>query len=436
MNASLGIHTVISNGEVVSDHDASNYKLPDAAVYLALKADRTLADYQANLATGPNMLADGATQAWLAFYKIIDNNNYCDWSWIDAQWADEGSNIATSRNPRQCIGQKNDKTIVILTTDGRRTGEFGLTSEESAIILHDEGCTNAWNLDGGGSTSTVIKGYKINSNIDDHFTTDRKINACLNIKNTITNEELSNAYSQIGNVTQLNNNKLMGVISQAIVSSYANGSVDDLVNQQGLWYGVGLTDAPNTSGYIMTIPNTLADNMGLWAGQVFLNRENGRSYTRIIKNGIFSEWRPTEGYIAHLYSRSSNYYEVTADDTYEKVTFDNNIIYSNVSGFKDDLLTIDENNGLVITGDMTTATLEITLDLTTTGVAGQRYIQLKSGNNVISNSVSRFIPSGALSATTHTITALTTIADPITIEVYGKAGDRVSRIKAIVRSFS
>ena len=436
INASLGIHTVISNGTVISDHDASNYKLPDAAVYLALKADRSLADYQANLATGPNMIADGATQAWLAFYRLITNNTFADWSWVDEQWTGEGSgNIATSRHPRQCIGQKNDKTIVILTTDGRRTGEYGLTSEECATILHNEGCTNAWNLDGGGSTSTSIKGYKINGNIDMDYTIDRNIDACLNIKNIITNEELANVNANIGRVAQMNNEKIMKVLDQAIVDSVANKSLNTLADRQGVNYVVGATDSPSSSGYLVTIPNTLPQFFGKYASQLFINRENGRLFTRNLTNEVFGDWKPSEGYIAHLYSRSNNYYSVVDNDTYEDITFDNNIIYTNVDGYKNNLITVTENNEIVFNGNMSRVLLEITFDLTTTGTAGSRHFRLVSGSSEISNSHAQFAPTGALSVTTRTVTALTTISNPIKMQIYGKTGDRVGRIKVIARSF-
>ena len=62
------------------------------------------------------------------------------------------------RHPRTMIGTKEDGTIVMMTVDGRRTskGYYGLAPiEQSAAMIH-YGCTNAFNLDGGGSTTMVI----------------------------------------------------------------------------------------------------------------------------------------------------------------------------------------------------------------------------------------------------------------------------------------
>lgn len=438
INASLGTHTLISNGEIIQNYDSTNPELPDAAYYLGLNDNRELIDFQAKTATSAQMLAGGAKQAWLAYYRILTAGVKEDFNAIDASWAEwpaSGSHIATNRNPRQCIGQKTDKTIIILTTEGRRSGEYGLNSEECANIMLEYGVYNAWNLDGGGSTSTVVKGYKINSNIDGDFTEDRVINAVLNIKNNITNEELAKVNSEIGNVTQLNNNKLMSLLNQTIVSGSANQSLNDLADQQSLKYVVGATDAPYQSGYLLTVPNSDPRYFGSYAGQLFIDRNNGRTYTRVLNNNNFLDWRPTEGYIAHAFSNNSDQYTITSDDTYEKVTLTGNSIYSNVQSYKPNLLTINENSEYIFNTPDNNVLLEITFELILTNTEGVRYIKLMSGDDNIANSTARF--SGPLGgASTHTITALVRTTQPITLQMYGKTGDKIYRIKFIAKSFN
>lgn len=436
INASLGSHTVIGNGEVLQNRDSTNNLLPDAAYYLGLKADRTMVDYQANLATAEAMLADGATQAWLAFYRLIKDNNYVDFNEIDEEWADEGANIATSRHPRQCIGQKNDKSIVILTTEGRRAGEPGLTSEECADILHDRGCINAWNLDGGGSTSTEIKGYKINSNIDDHFTSDRIINSCLNVKNLITNEELANINAQIGKVTQLNNNKLMTFINQSVIESAANDDVNEYLNKQSIKYIVNATNTPYGAGYIFSYPITLPNVTGQYGAQLFIDRRTGRTYTRAKFEDSFKDWKPTEGYLGYLYSRPTSYFSVTTNDTYEKVTLENTTITTNVSGYNSDFMTINENSEIEFSGNMDKMLLIITFDLSTTNTQGTRYVKVKNGDDDVTTSISQYQALSTQTVSTHTITCIVDSTKNVTLNVYGKENDRISRIKVVARSFN
>jgi hypothetical protein len=63
-------------------------------------------------------------------------------------------------NPRTAIGLSADnRTLTILTADGRGAGgSWGLTGSEMAdILINDYGVYNALNLDGGGSTTLVMK---------------------------------------------------------------------------------------------------------------------------------------------------------------------------------------------------------------------------------------------------------------------------------------
>ena len=63
-----------------------------------------------------------------------------------------------SREPRMAFGLSADrKTLVILAVDGRQPGySLGASYADLAEIFRREGCTDALNLDGGGSTSFVV----------------------------------------------------------------------------------------------------------------------------------------------------------------------------------------------------------------------------------------------------------------------------------------
>ena len=63
----------------------------------------------------------------------------------------------SSRNPRTCIGVSSDKgKIIIMCVDGRKKG-IGATSYECSAIMKELGAYDAIQLDGGGSTTMVIK---------------------------------------------------------------------------------------------------------------------------------------------------------------------------------------------------------------------------------------------------------------------------------------
>lgn len=66
------------------------------------------------------------------------------------------------RNPRTAIGYTEDNNLVLVAVDGREGSSVGLTLVELAKLMKTLGCTNAINLDGGGSTVMCIKGQIVN----------------------------------------------------------------------------------------------------------------------------------------------------------------------------------------------------------------------------------------------------------------------------------
>ncbi len=65
-------------------------------------------------------------------------------------------------NPRTCIGQTADGSVLLLTIDGRQATSIGATYEDCINILEEYGAVNAANLDGGSSTVMYYNGEVIN----------------------------------------------------------------------------------------------------------------------------------------------------------------------------------------------------------------------------------------------------------------------------------
>ncbi len=61
------------------------------------------------------------------------------------------------RNPRTSIGIRADKSVVVFAVDGRENESIGITLAELAQVMCDLGCVSALNLDGGSSTTVVLK---------------------------------------------------------------------------------------------------------------------------------------------------------------------------------------------------------------------------------------------------------------------------------------
>jgi hypothetical protein len=67
------------------------------------------------------------------------------------------------RNPRSAVGFSRDGgTAYLVTVDGRRATDAGMTLPELARLMLDLGAHDAMNFDGGGSTTMVVEGKVMN----------------------------------------------------------------------------------------------------------------------------------------------------------------------------------------------------------------------------------------------------------------------------------
>lgn len=70
--------------------------------------------------------------------------------------------LTKQRHPRSAIGW-NDNFIYIVAVDGRDSGfSVGMDMNEIAVFMKEIGCTEALNLDGGGSTELAVRGDIVN----------------------------------------------------------------------------------------------------------------------------------------------------------------------------------------------------------------------------------------------------------------------------------
>ncbi|HEX4951506.1 MAG TPA: phosphodiester glycosidase family protein [Blastocatellia bacterium] len=96
------------------------------------------------LGGGPILLANGAVQTNPDGFNL--------------------NSFVNTRHPRTAIGVRRDGTVVMVTVDGRQPKKsVGMTIPELAALMLELGCEDAMNLDGGGSTTMVIRNRIVNS---------------------------------------------------------------------------------------------------------------------------------------------------------------------------------------------------------------------------------------------------------------------------------
>jgi len=65
----------------------------------------------------------------------------------------------TARNPRSAVGLSQDKkTLLLAVVDGRSSSSVGMTCTEVAALMRSFGAYDAFNLDGGGSSTLYLRG--------------------------------------------------------------------------------------------------------------------------------------------------------------------------------------------------------------------------------------------------------------------------------------
>ncbi len=141
---------VIRNGEVYRDTQREDGE--DLAIY----KDGSFAIIQESEVSAQE-LADQSVTQLLAFGPALVK---------DGEIAvDENTEVgkAMASNPRTAIGIIDDCHYIIVVADGRSQESAGLSLYELAGIMQDYGCTTAYNLDGGGSSTLYFNGQVINN---------------------------------------------------------------------------------------------------------------------------------------------------------------------------------------------------------------------------------------------------------------------------------
>ena len=140
---------VIRNGKLYRDTSGNR----DALVIQKNGEFKFVSESETNAS---ELLQDGALQAF-SFGPVLLNNGE-----ISVGENDEVG-MAMASNPRTAIGYLGNNHYVFVVSDGRTSESAGLSLYELASFMKELGVKDAYNLDGGGSSTMVFKGEIINN---------------------------------------------------------------------------------------------------------------------------------------------------------------------------------------------------------------------------------------------------------------------------------
>lgn len=131
---------------------------------LALFSDGTMASYDEEETSSEELLSMGVTNTFsfgpvlLKAGEITGGFEHVE---IDTNF---GNRSIQNANPRTGIGMIAPNHYVLVVVDGRSKGySRGMTLDEFAELFKSLGCTEAYNLDGGGSSTMYFMGKVINN---------------------------------------------------------------------------------------------------------------------------------------------------------------------------------------------------------------------------------------------------------------------------------
>ena len=135
---------------------------------LAIDGDGNFSVVREGSASMESLVDDGAWQVFSFGPTLV----------LDGEIAvDSSSEVSKSKNsnPRTAIGQAGELHYIIIVSDGRTKESQGLSLLELAEEFAGRGCSIAYNLDGGGSSTMVFNGRIINNPTDGRRAGEREV---------------------------------------------------------------------------------------------------------------------------------------------------------------------------------------------------------------------------------------------------------------------
>ena len=156
---------VIRNGLILR----SSFSNRDA---ISLNIDGNLSTFTETTTTTQEVLDSGSWQLW-SFGPVLIKDG------VSVASVNDGLDRDAVNNPRTAFGQVGSNHFMFVCVDGRTTISHGADIEELAAIMVSLGCVEAYNFDGGGSSTMWFDGTLINHPSEG---TERKVGDCVYIR--------------------------------------------------------------------------------------------------------------------------------------------------------------------------------------------------------------------------------------------------------------
>lgn len=155
---------VLKNGIIYRETVKENSSYDDLAIY----EDGSFAIINEKTADINALKENGVVQI-LSFGPTLVSSGA-----VSVSVNDEVEQSKTS-NPRTAIGMIGDLHYLFVVSDGRTSADYGLSLFQLAQVMQEQGCSIAYNLDGGGSSTMWFQGSVVNNPTDGKSSGERKL---------------------------------------------------------------------------------------------------------------------------------------------------------------------------------------------------------------------------------------------------------------------
>jgi exopolysaccharide biosynthesis protein len=135
---------------------------------LVINADGSFTIVDENSTDAQTLYDEGALQVFSFGPGLIEDGEITVTS-------DSEVSRSKSSNPRTAIGMIDELHYIFVVSDGRTSQSTGLSLLELAEVMQEYECTEAYNLDGGGSSTMVFNGQVVNNPTDGRSYGERKV---------------------------------------------------------------------------------------------------------------------------------------------------------------------------------------------------------------------------------------------------------------------
>ena len=147
---------VIRNGIIYRD-------IP-VRIGLAIYKDGSMKIYDEAQTSAQQLVDDGVWNTMSFGPALIENSIIASNLGIVEIDTNFGNHSIQGANPRTGVGVIDNNHFIFIVVDGRSSGySRGLTLTEFAQVFKDLGCTDAYNIDGGGSSTMFFMGRVVNN---------------------------------------------------------------------------------------------------------------------------------------------------------------------------------------------------------------------------------------------------------------------------------